>query len=113
MRAPGGTFISARTERTPVTRSITQPISAPASASIQVSENSGQRALISMPPGSPNCSHRVSVMKGLTGCSSFRHWASTQAAMARVSAFASSSVPLRIGLASSTYQSQKMFQMKR
>ena len=33
--------------------------------------------------------------------------------MARVSALAASSSPWRIGLANSTYQSQKTFQMKR
>ena len=50
-------------------------------------------------------------MKGMNGCSSFRIWSSTQAVVARVSALAASSSPLRIGLASSRYQSQNVPQV--
>ncbi len=52
-------------------------------------------------------------MNGITGWSSFRMVSSTQAVIARVSPFAAWSSPFRIGLASSTYQSQNTFQMKR
>ena len=52
-------------------------------------------------------------MKGMTGCSSFSVWSRVQAVMARVSAFAASSEPWKIGLASSRYQSQKTFQTNR
>ena len=49
----------------------------------------------------------------MIGCRSFRITSSTQAAVAWVSALAAPSSPFRAGLASSTYQSQKVFQMKR
>ncbi len=49
----------------------------------------------------------------MTGCSSFSVWSMVQAVMARVSALAASSEPLNTGLASSRYQSQNTFQMKR
>jgi hypothetical protein len=115
--APGGTFISAFTERISLTVSTSQPISASASASIQLSGSSGHWAEISMPsrlgPNSAVLSHSSSVMNGITGCSSFRITSSAQAAVARVSALAAASSPFRIGLASSTYQSQNTFQMKR
>ena len=44
-------------------------------------------------------------MKGMTGCIRIRHWSSTQAMVARVSAAPS---PSKSGFASSTYQSQTL-----
>ena len=115
--ADGGTFISARIERISPTVPTSQPISASASASIQLSGSSGHWAEISMlsraGPNSAVFSHSSSVMNGITGCRSFRITSSAQAAVARVSALAAASSPFRIGLASSRYQSQNTFQTKR
>ena len=47
-------------------------------------------------------------MNGMKGCSNLRIWSSTQAVVARVSALAASSLPSRIGLISSRYQSQNV-----
>ena len=117
-RAECGTLSSALTERPSLTAATISPISASASGSIRVSASCGQRAVISMPspraaPRSAVWSHSSSVRNGMTGCSSFRITSSAQAAVAWVSAFSASSAPLSSGLASSTYQSQKVFQMKR
>ena len=103
-----------RTERTSLTSLTSQPISSSASASARPS-NTGQVERHSRfsrsTPTSTRRAHSSSVMNGMKGCSSFRIWSSTQAAVARVSALASSSSPLRIGLASSRYQSQKVPQV--
>ena len=49
----------------------------------------------------------------MIGCSSFRVTSKAQAAVAWVSALAAASSLFKTGLASSTYQSQKVFQMNR
>ena len=112
--APAGTFISERTERTSLTSLTIQPISSSAGASASPS-NTGQlerhSRLARSTPTSTRRAHNSSVMKGMNGCRSFNTWSSTQAAVARVSALASASSPLRIGLASSRYQSQKVPQV--
>ena len=70
--AAGGTFISERTERMPETRSISQLISAAASAS----SNSGagqaawQSSVARLLPSPAVCAHSSSVMNGMIGCSS-------------------------------------------
>ena len=56
--------------------------------------------------------HNSSVMNGMKGCSSLTIWSRTQAAVARVSALAASSVPFSTGLMNSRYQSQKTAQTK-
>ncbi len=109
-------FISARTERTAVTRSITQPISASASGSSRP-DSAGHCVSASMParaaPEGAVTLHSSSVTNGMNGCSSFRISSRTQAVMARVSVFCGPSAPCSSGFASSRYQSQKMFQTKR
>ena len=62
-------------------------------------------------PTSTRRDHSSSVMNGMNGCSSFSTWSSAQAVVARVSALAASSLPVRIGLVSSRYQSQKVPQV--
>ena len=73
MRAAGGTFISARTLRTPETRSISQFISARASSCRGSVDKSGQGESISMERRGTACSairaHNSSVMNGMKGCS--------------------------------------------
>ena len=86
-------FISARTERIPVTRSITQPISASAAAS-EKSELGDHGDSTSSVSRRPVTAHSSSVMKGMKGCSSFRIWSRAQAAVARVSAFGTLVAPL-------------------
>ena len=102
-------FISARTERIAVTRSISQPISASALAIVEAVVR-GQVASTSSPsrfgPVSAVTRHNSSVTNGMNGCSSFRISSSAQAAMARVSSLAAPSGPVSKGFDSSTYQSQ-------
>ena len=103
-------FISARTERIAVTRSITQPISASAFGVVEAVDAAASRDSTSSAsrfgPCSPVTRHSSSVMNGMNGCSSFRISSSAQAAMARVSSFAAPSGPVSSGFDSSTYQSQ-------
>ena len=102
-------FISARTERTAVIRSTTQPISASALASSSPSSRGQSESTSSASrfgPASPVTRHSSSVMNGMNGCKSFRISSSAQAAVARVSSLAIPSEPISNGLDNSTYQSQ-------
>ncbi len=102
-------FISARTERMALTRSMTQPISAsaasswsPVSSGQGLSVKSSSRAT----PPSAVTFHSSSVMNGMKGWSSARIWSRAQATVAQVSVLPGDSGPSSTGLASSMYQSQ-------
>ena len=102
-------FISTRTERIAVTRSISQPISASASASSRPScfgHGASTSSASRFGPVSAVTRHSSSVMNGMNGCSSLRISSSAQAAVARVSSLAAPSGPVSSGFDSSTYQSQ-------
>ena len=109
--AAAGTFSSARAERMSEISFTSQPISASALASI--AGGAGHGWPISAPCSArwPSLSHSSSVMNGITGWRSFTVSRSTKAVTARVSSFSAPSAPCRIGLVSSTYQSQTMPQM--
>lgn len=103
----GATFISARSDRTEVTRSTTQPISASASAAERPAWL-GHGASVSGPARGAGAVtlHNSSVRNGMKGCSSLRISSRAQATIARVSLLAAPSGPVSTGLASSRYQSQ-------
>ncbi len=114
--AAAGTFISDRTERTAVMRSISQLISAAAAPSSKASCGHSVSARSLGRAGAPSraaFAHSSSLMKGMKGWSSARIWSSTQTTVALVSSFSAPSSPASTGLANSRYQSQVWFQTKR
>ena len=116
--AAGGTFISDRIERISDTRSISQPISASASASMKAGWCCGPRRLHQKAAARrPELGGRRPQGlgdEGRDGVEKLQRLVQRPGGgMARVSALAASSSPFRIGLASSRCQSQKVFQMKR
>ena len=114
-RAPAGTFISARTERTSETSRISQPISASASA-FSSPRCCGQgasikQALAALALGA-SFAQSSSVTKGMKGCSSCERAVEHPGGHGARLGGGCSSSPARIGLISSRYQSQNTCQMK-